>query len=127
MKEIIRRVLKEETNETIKVINKYYDVEATHVETTHRKLGNFVFKTFVRFTPKDSENDMTPYVAKSWAILLVKKFGDGTYDFDFYDCTYVRSTEIPLLDYIGGTYDLDNYVEDLHRKEVERAVSMYGL
>jgi len=122
MKQIIRRVLKEEANETIKVINKYYDVE-----TTHRKLGNFVFKTFVRFTPKDSENDMTPYVAKSWALWYVKKFGDLTYDFDFYECAYVRSKEMPLLDYIGGTYDLDNYVEDLHRKEVERAVSMYGL
>lgn len=122
MKNLIRHILKEETNETIKVIKKYYDVE-----TTHRKLGNFVFKTFVRFTPKDSENDMTPYAAKSWAIWHVKKFGDLTYHFDFYDCAYVRSTEIPLLDYIGGTYDLDNYVEDLHRKEVERAVSMYGL
>lgn len=122
MKDLIRHILKEETNETIKVISKYYDVDVIH-----RKLSKGVYKTFVRFTPKDSENDMTPHTAKSWAIWHVKELGDGTLNLDFYDCTYVRSSGIPLLDYIGGSYHLDNYVEDLHRKEIESVINRFGL
>ncbi len=122
MKDIIRHILKEETNGTINIIKQYYDVDAIH-----RKLSKYVYKTFVRFTPKDSENDMTPYTAKSWAIWHVKELGDGTLDLEFYDCAYVRSSEMPILDYIGGPYHLDNYVEDLHRKEIESVMSRYEL
>lgn len=122
MKDIIRHILKEETNGAINIIKQYYDVDAIH-----RKLSKYVYKTFVRFTPKDSENDMTPYTAKSWAIWHVKELGDGTLDLEFYDCAYVRSTEMPILDYIGGPYHLDNYVEALHRKEIEWVMSRYEL
>jgi hypothetical protein len=122
MRNLIRHILKEETNETIKVISKYYDVDVIH-----RKLSKYVFKTFIRFTPKDSDNDMTPYTAKSWAIWDVKELGDGTLKLEFYDCSYVRSSEMPILDYIGGPYHLDNYVEDLHRKEIEWVTSRYEL
>jgi hypothetical protein len=122
MRNLIRRILKEETNDTINLINQYYDVDVIH-----RKLAKDVYKTFVRFTPKDSENDMSPYTAKSWAIWYVKELGDGTLKLEFYDCTYVRSSEMPILDYIGGPYHLDNYVEDLHRKEIESVIDRFGL
>jgi len=122
MRNIIRYILKEETNETIKVISKYYDVDVIH-----RKISKYVYKTFVRFTPKDSDNDMTPYTTKSWAIWHVKELGDGTLKLEFYDCAYIRSSGMPLLDYIGGPYHLDNYVEDLHRKEIEWVTSRYEL
>lgn len=122
MRNLIRHILKEETNETIKVISKYYDVDVIH-----RKISKYVYKTFVRFTPKDSDNDMTPYTTKSWAIWHVKELKDGTLNLDFYDCAYIRSTGMPLLDYIGGPYHLDNYVEDLHRKEIEWVTSRYEL
>jgi hypothetical protein len=122
MRNLIRRILKEETNDTINLINQYYDVDVIH-----RKISKYVYKTFVRFTPKDSKNDMTPYTTKSWAIWHVKELKDGTLNLDFYDCAYIRSTGIPLLDYIGGTYHLDNYVEELHRKEIESVIDRFGL
>ena len=117
MRDLIKHIIKEETYESskeIKFLKKFYDVEVSS-NVSGKKIT-----TIVRLEPKDSDNEMTPYVVSSKAVWINR--GNGRLDFD--DCTYIRNVErMPLLDYITNTYSLDNYLEYLHRSEAMRRVS----
>ncbi len=110
-------LIKEETygsSKQIKFLKNYYDVEVSS-DVSGKKIT-----TMVRLIPKDSDNEMTPFVTSSKGVWY--NWGDGDLDFD--DCTYIRNVErMPLLDYIGDTYYLDGYLEYLHRTEARKMVS----
>jgi hypothetical protein len=116
MRDLIKHIIKEETDEStkqIKFLKKFYDVEVSS------NISGKKITTIVRLEPKDTDNDMTPFVVSSKAVWI--NMGDGRLDFD--DCTYIRNTErMPLLNYANLTYHLDNYVENLHRSEAKRRV-----
>lgn len=114
MKDLIRHILKEETeDEQIKYLKKYYDVEVSS-----DKIGKKIH-TLIKFIPKDTDNEMTPSVVTSWGLWTDK--GNGRLDFE--DCAYVRNWRMPLLNYIPIQYNLDNYVERLHRQEAKKRIS----
>ena len=109
-------LIKEKTDNSVKQIKflkNYYDVEVSS-NVSGKKIT-----TMVRLVPKDTDNDMTPFVVSSKAVWINR---GGRLDFD--DCTYIRNTErMPLLNYVNLTYHLDNYVEHLHRSEAMKRVS----
>jgi hypothetical protein len=109
-------LIKEETDNSVKQIKflkNYYNVEVSS-DVLGKKIT-----TRVKLVPKDTNNDMTPFVISSKAVWINR---GGGLDFD--DCTYIRNTErMPLLKYANLTYQLDNYVEHLHRLEAMKRVS----
>jgi hypothetical protein len=110
--------LNEETDNSedkqIKFLKKFYDVEVSS-EVFGKKIT-----TWVRFIPKDSDDEMTPSIVVSTGEWSIKR--DGGLDFE--DCTYIRnrSNRMPLLDYMTD-YHLNNYVVGLHRSEAKKRVS----
>lgn len=110
--------LNEETYETdkqIKFLKKFYDVEVS----SH--LSGREILTVVRFIPKDDNNDMTQYIIRSNGEWSIGRNGG----LDFEDCTNIRNrnNQMPLLDYMTNTYNLDNYVIGLHRSEAKKRIS----
>ena len=111
----LNHIKEENVNSTtqIKFLKKYYDVEVSS-NVSGKKIT-----TRVKLVPKDTDNDMTPFVVSSKAVWINR---GGLLDFD--DCTYIRNTErMPLLDYMTNKYYLDEYVEQLHRSEAMRRIS----
>jgi hypothetical protein len=130
----IRRIVKRVINETrpelnqnedlkkvLNVVMGLYDLNTFNMSSSVR-YKNLVIKTMVEFTPKDVNNPLTPCVARSaavWEFIVNKN------SFSFYDCTYIRPREMPVLDYINGTYWMDEYVESLHKKMIEEYKDKY--
>jgi hypothetical protein len=56
MKDLIRHIIKEETNKSVKLIRKYYDIEGDGANYR----GDNVIHTLVAFFPKDYDDEMTP-------------------------------------------------------------------
>jgi hypothetical protein len=105
-------LIKEETNKSLKLITKYYDIE----EDGSIYRGDNKIKTFVRFYPKDYDNEMTRESATStcnWEI-------DDNGELIFKSITLPQPYLIPLMDYIGDTEDLKDYLKDIHREESEK-------
>jgi hypothetical protein len=119
MRDLIKHILKEETDNSeeskeIKFIKKFYDIEVSS-EVFGKKITSWV-----RFIPKDGDNDMTPSIVVSKGEWSIGRNGG----LDFEDCTYIRnrSNKMPLLDYMSD-YHLNNYVVYLHRLEVKKRIS----
>lgn len=119
---IIKRVINENENQkkVISVVMDLYDVSTSHfVVRTSLKFNNKnTVKTIVTFTPKDYDNPLTLKIAKSTA--LWRRKNDGSYT--FYDCDYIRHSEMPVLKYINGTYWMDKYVESLHEEMIHNFI-----
>ena len=106
MRNIIRYILKEETNKSLKLISKYYDIESDG--STYR--GDNKIQTYVRFYPKDYDNEMTRESATStcnWEF-------DDNGELIFKSITLPQPYLIPLMNYIGETEDLKEYLKDIH-------------
>jgi hypothetical protein len=112
MRNIIRYILKEETNKSLKLISKYYDIESDG--STYR--GDNKIQTYVRFYPKDYDNEMTRESATStcnWEF-------DDNGELIFKSITLPQPYLIPLMNYIGETEDLKEYLKDIHIGEAKK-------
>jgi hypothetical protein len=112
MRNIIRYILKEETNKSLKLISKYYDIESDG--STYR--GDNKIQTYVRFYPKDYDNEMTRESATStcnWEF-------DDNGELIFKSITLPQPYLIPLMNYIGESEDLKEYLKDIHIDEAKK-------
>ena len=114
MRDLIKHIIKEETNKSLRLITKYYDIEDNG--STYR--GDNQFQTYVTFYPKDYDNEMTREAATSTCNWEIDDDGELIFKFMSLPQPYL----IPLMDYIGETEDLEEYLEVIHRKEAERFI-----
>jgi hypothetical protein len=119
MRDLIRHIIKEETNKSVKLLKKYYDIEGSDAYY----LGDGKIQTRVIFTPKDFDNPMTPQYGESlcnWNI--DKPFSSVIGDLTFKFMDLPKTSNVPLMGYIGNTEELEEYLEDLHRGEAENLI-----
>lgn len=109
MKNLIRYILKEETNKSLGIITKYYNIEGDG--SVYR--GDNKFITYVLFSPKNYDNEMTPHDGRSNCYWEIDE--DGDLEFKFMNLP--NETTIPIMSYIGDTEDLEDYLEDIHIEE----------
>ena len=112
MKNLIRHILKEETNKSLSIFTKYYNFEGEG--SAYR--GDNKFQTYVTFFPKNYENEMTPYAGTSICNWEIDE--DGELEFKF--MSLPNETTIPIMSYIGDTEELEDYLEDIHVEEAEK-------
>ena len=120
MKNLIRHILKEETNKSLKLLNKYYNIK----KGTGTYVGDGWFKTSIMFTPKDFDDIMTPYFAESicnWQIIRNSK---NEYDIRFKYMKLPDPVTMPLIEYIGNTDELELYLQHIHRVEAEKSLQL---
>ncbi len=114
MRDLIKHIIKEETNKSLKLLEKYYDIEGDGA--TYR--GDNKIQTLVTFFPKDYDNEMSDHAGSSicnWEF-------DPPSDLIFKFMTLPPSSFILLMDYVGETEDLEEYLEDIHRVEAEKYI-----
>ena len=105
-------LISEETNKSVRLLTKYYDIEGDGA--TYR--GDNKIQTLVTFFPKDYDNEMSDHAGSSicnWEF-------DPPSDLIFKFMTLPNPSFIPLMDYVGETEDLEEYLEKIHRKEAEK-------
>jgi hypothetical protein len=112
MKNLIRHILKEETNKSLKLFTNLYDIEDNG--SVYR--GENKFQTYVTFYPKDYDNDMTRESATSTCNWEIDDDGELIFKFMSLPQPYL----IPLMNYVGDTEDLEDYLEDIHVEEAEK-------
>ncbi len=99
-------------SKSLKLFTDLYDIEGDGA--TYR--GENKIQTLVTFFPKDYDNEMTREAGSSicnWEF-------DPPSDLIFKFMTLPPSSFIPLMDYIGETEDLEEYLEEIHRKEAKK-------
>ena len=112
-------LLNEVTNKSVKLLSKYYDIEGSDAYY----LGDGKIQTRVVFKPKDFDDPMTPQYGESlcnWNI--DKPFGSVIGDLTFKFMDLPKTSNVPLMGYIGNTEELEEYLEDLHRGEAENLI-----
>jgi hypothetical protein len=114
MKDLIKHIIKEETNKSVKLIRKYYDIEGDGA--SYR--GDNVIHTLVTFFPKDYDNEMTPDNGTSFCIWEF----DDDHNLTYKHLSLPSDSFIPLMGYIGETKDLKEYLLGLHRREAEKFI-----
>jgi hypothetical protein len=112
MKNLIRHILKEETNKSLKLFTNLYDIEDNG--SVYR--GENKFQTYVTFYPKDYDNEMTREAGTSICNWEIDDDGELIFKFMSLPQPYL----IPLMNYIGDTEDLEDYLEDIHVEEAEK-------
>jgi hypothetical protein len=114
MKDLIRYIIKEETNKSLKLVKKYYNIEGDGA--SYR--GDNVIHTLVAFFPKDYDDEMTPDNGTSFCNWEF----DDDHNLIYKHLSLPSSYFIPLMDYIGETEDLKEYLLGLHRREAEKFI-----
>ena len=114
MRDLIKHILKEETNRSVKLITKYYDIEG---DGSHYR-GDNKIQSYVTLSPKDYDDEMTPSAGTS----ICNWEYDDEFNLIFKFMMLPNSYFIPLMDYIGETEDLEEYLEDIHRMEAEKFI-----
>lgn len=112
-------LIKESTNRSARLIKKFYHIEADGSEYR----GHNRIQTFVVISPKDWDNPLTPKSAKSWGSWEIYGgvFGvDNELIFKF--MSMPDSSSVPMLEHIGNTDELEEYLEGIHREEAERMI-----
>jgi hypothetical protein len=104
-------LIREKTNKSLNLIMKYYDIEDNG--STYR--GDNKIQTYVTFYPKDYDNEMTRESATSTCNWKINEDNEPVFIF----MTIPHSRDIPLMDYIGDTEDLEEYLEGIHKKEAD--------
>lgn len=112
MKNLIRHILKEETNKSLKLFTNLYDIEDNG--SVYR--GENRFQTYVTFYPKDYDNEMTREAGTSICNWEIDDDGELIFKFMSLPQPYL----IPLMNYVGYTEDLEDYLEDIHVQEAEK-------
>jgi hypothetical protein len=106
------KLIKENINKSLKLLSDLYDIESDG--STYR--GDNKIQTYVRFYPKDYDNEMTRESATStcnWEF-------DDNGELIFKSITLPQPYLIPLMDYIGDTKDLKEYLKDIHIGEAKK-------
>ena len=114
MRDLIRHIIKEETNKSVKLLEKYYDIEGDGA--TYR--GDNLIQTLVTFFPKDYDNEMSDHAGSSicnWEF-------DPPHDLIFKFMTLPSDAFIPIMAYIGNTEELEEYLEDIHKVEAKKFI-----
>jgi hypothetical protein len=112
MRELIKRVLKEEDeNNKIKLVEKLYDIKTWVNENGFKNLR---FMTYVDFIPKNPDNPMSPNKTTSRATWEYYSDRPTEECLGFYDCVYVREDKMPILKFIGNNFFIDNFTDELH-------------
>jgi hypothetical protein len=121
MRELIKKVLKEETNNKLKLVEDLYDIK-TWVDR-ELSIDDSIF-TYVSFIPKNPDNPMSPIKTTSRATWEYYPDRPTEECLGLYDCIYVREDKMPILKFIGNNFFIDNFTDELHGdmadKEVER-------
>ena len=107
MKDIIKKILKEETERNVLYrfydITEYYDIDDLKLDKKS------YFKTYVEFVPKDIENEMTPYITVSYIDwVYYPKINDLGVNFTM----KINEQFMPIIKYIG--FDLDKFLFEKH-------------
>jgi hypothetical protein len=105
-------LIKEDTNKSLNIITKYYDIEDNG--SVYR--GENRFQTYVTFYPKDYDNEMTREAATSTCNWEIDDDGELIFKLMSLPQPYL----IPLMNYVGYTEDLEDYLEDIHVQEAEK-------
>ena len=104
-------LLNEGTNKSVRLLKKYYDI----IGGGGRYEGQGKIRTDVSFLRKDSDDDLNHSSFPSYGF-----WGIGDDDqLIFRSVTLPRPEYIPLMEYIGNTDELKEYLKDLHREEAE--------
>ncbi len=111
MKELIRRVLKEETNNKIKLIEDLYNIKT--LVDKDLTINNRFF-TYITFIPKSPDNPMSPNRTTSRATWEYYPDRPTEECLGLYDCFYVREDKMPILKFIGNNFFIDNFTDKLH-------------
>ena len=107
-------VIIEETNKSLKLLEKYYDIEGDGATY----FGKNKIQTLVTFFPKNYDNEMTREAGSSICSWLF----EPPYNLIRKHMTLPGESFIPLMGYIGNGEDLKNYLEKIHRKEAEKFI-----
>ena len=114
-----KKLIKESTNRSAKLLGKFYDIEADGAYY----LGDGMIESHVILTPKDFDNPMTPEIGGSICYWKVDKpFSSDSGDLTFMSMNLPHSSHVPLMDHIGNTGGLEEYLKGLHREESEEFV-----
>jgi len=108
------KLIKKNINKSLKLLSDLYDIEGDG--STYR--GDNKIQTYVRFYPKDYDNEMTRESATStcnWEI-------DDNGELIFKSMTLPQPYLIPLMDYVSNTEELKEYLKDIHRQEAEKVI-----
>ena len=114
MRDLIKHIIKEETNKSLKLLKKYYNIEGDGA--SYR--GDNVIHTLVSLFPKDYDNEMSPDNGTSFCSWEI----DDDFNLTVKHLSLPSSYFIPLMNFIGNTKDLDQYLLGLHRKEAEKFI-----
>ena len=114
MRDLIKHIITEETSKTVKLLKKYYEIEGDGA--SYR--GDNLVHTMVTFFPKDYDNVMSPDNGSSFC----RWEFDDQHNLTFIHMSLPGSYFIPLMDHIGNTKDLEEYLLGLHRKEAEKFI-----
>jgi hypothetical protein len=112
MRDLIKHIITEETSKTVKLIKKYYNIEGDGA--SYR--GDNLLHTMVTFFPKDYDNVMSPDNGSSFC----RWEFDDQHNLTFIHMSLPGSYFIPLMDHIGNTKDLEEYLLGLHRREAQK-------
>ena len=114
------KLIKESTNRSAKLLGKFYDFEADGAYY----LGDGMIQSRVRFTPKDFDNPMTPQYGESVCNWKIDKPFSSTpgENITFVAMNLPDSFNVPLMDHIGNTEELEEYLKGLHMEEVEEFI-----
>jgi len=114
------KLIKESINKSAKLLNKFYDIESDGAYY----LGDGMIQSRVRFTPKDFDNPMTPQYGESvcnWKIDKPFSSIPGE-NITFSTMNLPDPFNVPLMDHIGNTEELEEYLKELHMEEVEEFI-----
>ena len=111
MKDLIKNILKEETDNKIKLIEELYDIRTWINENGFKKLHFF---TYIDFIPKNPDNPMSPIKSTSRATWEYYPDRPTEECLGLYDCVYIREDKMPILKFIGNNFFIDNFTDSLH-------------
>lgn len=120
MKNLIRHILKEETNKSLKLLNKYYNIK----KGSGTYIGDGRFRTSIMFTPKDFDDPMTPRYGESYCHWQIIRNSKNEYDIRFNYMKLPNPDTMPLMEYIGNTDELELYLQRMHRVEAEKDLQL---
>jgi hypothetical protein len=111
MKDLIKRVLKEETDNKIKLIEDLYDIRTWINENGFKNLR---FMTYIDFIPKNPDNPMSPIKTTSRATWEYYSGRPTEECLELYEQIYIRGDKMPILKFIGNNFFIDNFTSSLH-------------
>lgn len=107
------KLIKESTNKSVGLLKKFYHIEADG--SAYR--GHNQIQTFVVISPKDWDNPLTPKSTKSfcnWEVVDDEPIHKVM--------TIPEPSSVPMMEHIGNTDELAEYLAGIHREEAERMI-----